>query len=489
MAKNQAGYFGVRLANPGYPKPYQARVKRSGRDVQLGCFATAEEAALCVARSPEGQAAAEKAAAAPPLTSEEARQQAQAEGLTLRVAENTTGFLGVYHQPGRSKPYKAEVTRGGKLVHLGMFATAEEAALCVARLRESNLQLAAPFIRAAPPSFQQLLPNYLFFSLEEPAASSLPVPPAASMRAQQVGAQQIKQGARRKRPRSKDHDGYGSEDDDGGSSGDDDGGGSEDEDGDGSEDGDRGGSEDEDEELQLAKALSLSATEAQAPPDERRERLKRRGNRELSAAATAPAARGIDCEDSEEEGEEEGLALGVVVAPPASRAAGSASSSNGNEDGLADEGGEQEVEQCGGCCFAGLASFAGESSDGPDRGAPEGGWGYTLCCGNPVHFFCLGKHLNPRDKLVDSTSGPVQMALGCPFCRKPLSRGSRRQLHAEGRCMHAVYIHRRLEHLALLSPTNTATFDAHPSISIDLSLSSGRRRARGLRACGRSARV
>ena len=29
VAKNQAGYFGVRLANPGYPKPYQARVKRS----------------------------------------------------------------------------------------------------------------------------------------------------------------------------------------------------------------------------------------------------------------------------------------------------------------------------------------------------------------------------------------------------------------------------------------------------------------------------
>ena len=42
VAKNQAGYFGVRLANPGYPKPYQARVKRSGRDVQLGCFATVD---------------------------------------------------------------------------------------------------------------------------------------------------------------------------------------------------------------------------------------------------------------------------------------------------------------------------------------------------------------------------------------------------------------------------------------------------------------
>ena len=37
-----------------------------------GYFATAEEAALCIARSPEGQAAAKRAAAAPLLTSEEA---------------------------------------------------------------------------------------------------------------------------------------------------------------------------------------------------------------------------------------------------------------------------------------------------------------------------------------------------------------------------------------------------------------------------------
>ena len=38
--------------------------------VTQGSFATAEEAALCVARSPEGQAAAERAAVAP-VTSEE----------------------------------------------------------------------------------------------------------------------------------------------------------------------------------------------------------------------------------------------------------------------------------------------------------------------------------------------------------------------------------------------------------------------------------
>ena len=45
------------------PKPYAAQVRRRGKDVYLGIFATAEEAALCVARSLEGQAAAQRAAA------------------------------------------------------------------------------------------------------------------------------------------------------------------------------------------------------------------------------------------------------------------------------------------------------------------------------------------------------------------------------------------------------------------------------------------
>ena len=45
---------------PGKPKPYQARVWRSGKYMSLAHFATAEEAALCVARTPEGRAAAAK---------------------------------------------------------------------------------------------------------------------------------------------------------------------------------------------------------------------------------------------------------------------------------------------------------------------------------------------------------------------------------------------------------------------------------------------
>ena len=65
VADNKTGYFGVHLNNPGKPKPYQAQVSRGGKDVHLGSFATAEQAALCIARTPEGQKAAQRAAAAP----------------------------------------------------------------------------------------------------------------------------------------------------------------------------------------------------------------------------------------------------------------------------------------------------------------------------------------------------------------------------------------------------------------------------------------
>eukprot|EP00964_Phaeocystis_antarctica_P101579 scaffold67028_cov55-Phaeocystis_antarctica.AAC.1 len=159
VAENKTGYFGVSLANPSSPKPYQARVKHGGKDVRLGSFATAEEAALCVARSPEGKVAAERAAAAPPpLTSEEARQQAQAEGLTLCVADNETGYFGVHLNPNKtskSKPYQAKVRRGGKLVHLGSFATAEEAALCVARSPEGRDSARAAAAAVAPPTSEE----------------------------------------------------------------------------------------------------------------------------------------------------------------------------------------------------------------------------------------------------------------------------------------------------------------------------------------------
>ena len=97
----------------------------------------------CVARSPEGQAATQseqRTAAPPPLTSEEARQQAQAERLKLLRANNKTGYYGVVSRPGQPKPYEAKVRRGDKNTSLGSFATAEEAALCVARTSEGQAE-------------------------------------------------------------------------------------------------------------------------------------------------------------------------------------------------------------------------------------------------------------------------------------------------------------------------------------------------------------
>ena len=146
VADTKAGYYGVSL-HPGQSKPYQANVWRGGNNVHLGSFATAEEAALCIARSPEGQAAAKKAAMTP-LTKDEALEQARAEGLELRVTGNKTGYYGVYHKPGHPRPYHARVKRGSKKVYLGYFVTAEEAALCVARSPEGQ---AAAGLAAAPP--------------------------------------------------------------------------------------------------------------------------------------------------------------------------------------------------------------------------------------------------------------------------------------------------------------------------------------------------
>ena len=133
-------------------KPYEATESRGGKTVSLGYFATAEEAALCIARTPEGRAAAAgrrlggcggrggwggwaaAAAAPPPMTAEEAVRQAEAEGLTLLKAGTVSGYKGVFfNSSGTNKPYKTRVPRGGKPVSLGCFATAERgggAVLC-----------------------------------------------------------------------------------------------------------------------------------------------------------------------------------------------------------------------------------------------------------------------------------------------------------------------------------------------------------------------
>jgi len=141
---NSTGYKGVAFNSSSKINPYKAEVRRGGKTVHLGYFTTAEEAALSYARTPEAQVAAAAPPEPPPMTAEEARKQAEAEGLTLlRSESDSTGYKAVsFNGSLKSKPYQAEVRRGGKTVHLGSFATAEEAALVVARASEA--QAAAP---------------------------------------------------------------------------------------------------------------------------------------------------------------------------------------------------------------------------------------------------------------------------------------------------------------------------------------------------------
>merc|ERR1740139_524320 len=136
-SSSQSGFLNVCMNASRKVRPYQASVRRDGKQVFLGYFATAEEAALHVARTPEG---ANRVALPPPMTAAEALAEAEAEELALvRSSSGQSGFLNVsMDASSKVRPYKASVWRDGKLVSLGFFATAEEAALHVARMPEAQ---------------------------------------------------------------------------------------------------------------------------------------------------------------------------------------------------------------------------------------------------------------------------------------------------------------------------------------------------------------
>ena len=110
---------------------YKAEVSVGGIAVSLGNFVSAEEAALHIARhKAKAEAASSGQEVRVDLTADQAIETAVREGLKLVPADNKTGFSCV--KPIGSK-YKAEVSVGGIAVYLGIFVTAEEAALHVAR--------------------------------------------------------------------------------------------------------------------------------------------------------------------------------------------------------------------------------------------------------------------------------------------------------------------------------------------------------------------
>ena len=140
LLKSTGNASGYKFVSHGYfshdgSRNFQAWVMRGGAQLTLGFFATAEEAALCVARSPEGRAAGSVSAPLPgptPMTAQEALQKAEAEGLTLmRSASRNTGYEGVYlnhvnYQKTQGRRFSTTVWREGKMLTLGYYVTAEE---------------------------------------------------------------------------------------------------------------------------------------------------------------------------------------------------------------------------------------------------------------------------------------------------------------------------------------------------------------------------
>ena len=91
-ADNTAGYKGVSFdSKPNLAKPYHAKLKRDGKDVSIGYFATAKEAALIIARNSAAQAAVQAAAQAASQAASQAVAQAPPptvdEGLVVLMGE------------------------------------------------------------------------------------------------------------------------------------------------------------------------------------------------------------------------------------------------------------------------------------------------------------------------------------------------------------------------------------------------------------------
>ena len=132
-ATGETGFRGVYK----HFRKYASHIREKGQKRHLGIFETPEEAALCYARHIRADRAAREAAAVrgatpQPLTADEARAAAAAQGLELVPSScNETGFKSVNKSGPRN--YKARIIENGTMRHLGTFATPEEAALSYAR--------------------------------------------------------------------------------------------------------------------------------------------------------------------------------------------------------------------------------------------------------------------------------------------------------------------------------------------------------------------
>lgn len=133
---NTTGYLYVHPSGTHF----HASVYRAGKKQHVhGSYASAAEAALAMARElgPQGIEAslARNAPDLPCMSVEEVAAAVQAEGLTLLRDDSPTGFLGVgpvLRATAKSR-FRADIGPHGDKKYLGVFATAEEAALAYAR--------------------------------------------------------------------------------------------------------------------------------------------------------------------------------------------------------------------------------------------------------------------------------------------------------------------------------------------------------------------
>ena len=78
-----------------------------------------------------------KAAAPLPMTAAQAEDAAKAEGLTLVCSNTRAGYKGVKLNNSTKHPFTAAPYISGCAYYLGRFATAEAAALAIARLKQT----------------------------------------------------------------------------------------------------------------------------------------------------------------------------------------------------------------------------------------------------------------------------------------------------------------------------------------------------------------
>ena len=144
---SKTGFKNVGSSGSGHTFPFKAFVGDGKEKISLGTYVTAEEAALAFARAlgPDLNRALNEAASkvdtrsTQPMTSVEALQQAEAEGLELiRTPRSQSGFEHVAVMRGGQ--FAAQINNHqsdgtNKTIWLGTYASGAEAALAVARYR------------------------------------------------------------------------------------------------------------------------------------------------------------------------------------------------------------------------------------------------------------------------------------------------------------------------------------------------------------------